>query len=245
MLAEFRAILDDLKKLNIFQFGSYISGSQYLGAYNLVKKYSSTKVKVLDWGTGSGHFSYFLLKQGHSVDAFTIEKECNLADHLIRSFPEKYKILLNQNPLSKLPYGDRTFDMVVSIGVLEHVRDTYNNEIQSLKEIRRILKTNGIFICYHFPNKYSWIEAISKYINSKYNHNFKFTKKDIKELNLKSDLELIEFRRYGIMPRNSFRIVPNYLFLAWLFNLSDNLLSLIFNPFCQNYYFVSRRKDNS
>lgn len=243
MLIEYKNIIDDLKKLDIYHFGSYISGSQYLKAYRLVNKYSGHRSKILDWGTGSGHFSYFLLSQGYSVNAFSIESESNLAEYLKKSYPGKYNILLNQDPISPLPFDDQIFDTVVSIGVLEHVRDTNNNEIQSLTEIRRVLKPNGIFLCYHFPNKYSWIEAVTKHLDSKYNHDFKYTKVDIKELNKKCNMELLEISRYGIMPRNSFRIAPNNILLTKVFNSIDNLLSVLLNPFCQNYYFVARRKD--
>jgi len=243
VLSEVKNIFDELKKNNIYHFGSYTSGSQYLYAYRLVGKYAKPGLKVLDWGTGSGHFSFFLLSQGYKVDAFTIEIECNLADHLEKIYPGNYNLHLNQDPLAPLPFDDKTFDMVVSIGVLEHVRDTNNNEIQSLNEIRRILKPQGIFVCYHFPNKYSWIEALTKHINSKYNHDYKYTAQDIKEMNKKCNMKLLEHGRYGIMPRNSFRGILNNLFITTIYNSFDYLFSKLLNPFCQNYYFVSRKPD--
>ena len=243
MLDEYKNIFDELNKHKIFHFGSYISGSQYLKAYNLVKKYTKPESTVLDWGTGSGHFSYFLLKQGFNVNAFTIEKESNLSAYLSTTFPGKYRILLNQDPLAALPFEDQTFDTVVSIGVLEHVRDTNNYEVNSLNEIRRILKPKGIFVCYHFPNKYSWIEAITKHLNSKYNHDFKYTPADIKKLNEKCNMQLIETGRYGMLPRNSFRVFPNNVLLTKFFNATDNFLSALLNPFCQNNYFVARRNE--
>lgn len=243
MLDEFKNIFNDLKKLNIYHFGSYLSASQYLLAYELVNKYLKPNSKALDWGTGSGHFSLFLLKQGYEVDAFTIEKECNLEEYLSKSFPQSYRIAKDQNPLSSLPFEDQSFDLVVSIGVLEHVRETNNNEINSLNEIRRVLKPEGIFICYHFPNKFSWIEAITKHLDSKHNHNFKYTSKDIIALNSECQIRLLDFRRYGILPRNSLRVLPNNLVLTKIINFTDTLLSILLNPFCQNYYFVSRKTD--
>lgn len=243
MLDEFKNIFDELNKHKIFHFGSYISGSQYIKAYSLVKKYTMPGWIVLDWGTGSGHFSYFLLKQGFNVNAFTIEKESNLSEYLSTTFPGMYRILLNQDPLADLPFKDQTFDSVVSIGVLEHVRDTNNNEVNALNEIRRILKPNGIFVCYHFPNKYSWIEAITKHLDSKHNHDFKYTTSDIKKLNEKCNMQLLETGRYGILPRNTFRVFPNNILLTKFFNAADNLLSALLNPFCQNHYFVARKNE--
>lgn len=243
MLIEYKNIFDKLNSKEIFHFRSYISGSQYLKAYELVKKYTKIQSNALDWGSGSGHFSYFLLKQGYNVTAFSIEQKINLADFLQYSFPGKYSVHLNQDPLAPLPFDDQIFDTVVSIGVLEHVRDTGNNEINSLTEIRRILKPNGIFVCYHFPNTFSWIEAITKHLDVKYNHTFKYNLNDIKTITAKCNLQLLEYARYGILPRNTFRRMPNNIFLTKLFNMIDSSLSFLLNPFCQNYFFVVKKTD--
>ena len=243
MLTEYKDTFDELNKKKIYHFASYISASQYSKAYDLVVKYGKRVSKVLDWGTGSGHFSYFLLTQGYDVTAFTIEDKNSNADDLQNSFTGKYKIFSNQSPVNPLPFDDESFDMIVSIGVLEHVRETGGTETNSLSEIRRILKPDGIFICYHFPNKYSWIESITKHLNKKHNHIYKYNYDEIKILTSNCNLELLEAVRYGIMPRNSFRFAPNSLVLTKLFNLFDYSLSTILNPFCQNYYFVARKAD--
>ena len=243
MLIEYKEIFDELNSKEVFHFGSYISGSQYLKAYELVKAYTKIHSNVLDWGSGSGHFSYFLLKQEYNVSAFTIEQKINLGDFLQVSFPDKYKALVNQDPLAPLPFDIETFDTVVSIGVLEHMRDTGNNEINSLNEIRRILKPNGVFVCYHFPNRFSWIETITKHLDSKYNHSFKYNLKDIKSLTTKCNLKLLEYGRYGILPRNTFRRWQNNILLTKLFNLIDSSLSFLLNPICQNFYFVAKKNE--
>ena len=118
MFTIYKNIFDELKNKEIYQFGSYISSSQYSKAYDLVRKYGKEKLNVLDWGTGSGHFSYFLLSQGFNVNAFTIDQECHLSGSLQNSYKEKYKLLVNQNPTKSLPFNDESFDLVVSIGVL-------------------------------------------------------------------------------------------------------------------------------
>lgn len=241
MFTIYKNIFDELKNKGVYHFASYISSSQYLKAYDLVRKYGKEKLNVLDTGTGSGHFSYFLLSQGYNVTAFTIEEQSFLADSLKASYKEKYKLIANQNPTKPLSFNDESFDMVVSIGVLEHVRETSNTEINSLSEIRRVLKPNGIFICYHFPNKYSWIESITKHLSSKHNHSFKFTNDDIIKMTDTCKLQLLEVKRYGIMPRNTFRFVPNNKLLTNIFNFVDSSLSILLSPFCQNYYFVAKK----
>lgn len=243
MLVEYKKIFDELNARQIYHFGSYISSSQYIRAYNLVRKYLKDGSLILDWGCGSGHFSYFLLNMDYDVSAFTIEDECYLSEHLYESFADRYSIIKGQNPLANLPYDDCSFDSVVSIGVLEHVRETGNTEINSLNEIKRVLKPGGHFICYHFPNKYSWIESIAKVMGKQYHHNFKYNKRNVNKLVEQSGLQLVEFKRYAFLPRNIFRNFPNRIFLADIFNFLDRVLSIVFNIFCQNNYFVARKSD--
>ena len=56
-------------------FSNLISGSQYWLAYEtFLKIYPQVnpKIRVLVWGCGSGHFSYFLLKSGFTTDSFNL-----------------------------------------------------------------------------------------------------------------------------------------------------------------------------
>ncbi len=241
MITAYKNIFDTLNAKQIFHFKNYISSSQYLRAYNLVKKYLADASSILDWGCGSGHFSYFLLNSGYNVSAFTIEAESYLSEYLFQSFPGKYSIIKAQNPLDSLPYDDQSFDAVVSIGVLEHVRESGNTELNSLSEINRVLKPGGYFICYHFPNKYSLIEAVSKIVTKRYHHNYKYTFNDVKTLIESSGLQLKEFKRYGLLPRNTLRILPNSVIMADIYNSIDNFLSSLVNILCQNSYFVAKK----
>ncbi|MDP4196307.1 MAG: class I SAM-dependent methyltransferase [Bacteroidota bacterium] len=235
------SIIEGLGSLGAFQFASYISGSQYIKAYDLVNKYVPNPSSALDWGTGSGHFSYFLLNSGHNVTGFSVEDECQFSGYLKDNFHNVYNLIVTHDS-TLLPFESNTFDLVVSIGVLEHVKETGGNELGSLEEIKRVLKPNGKFICYHFPNKFSWIESITQHLKNKHHHNYKYTKADIKHFLKETDLRLLEYGRYGFLPRLSFRFVPNNILSTKIFNIVDNLLSLIFNPFCQNNYFVAEKK---
>jgi ubiquinone/menaquinone biosynthesis C-methylase UbiE len=231
-----------LKELKVTQFESYISASQYLMSYTLMLRYAGPGSKILDWGTGTGHFSLFLLEQDFKVTGFSIENSFALAGYLKDNFTERYNAVSDPTAVKALPFTDNSFDIVSSIGVLEHVRETGGNETESLKEIKRILKPGGIFICYHLPNKYSWIEAISKRLDNKYHHRFKYSRSDVKSLFADARLEIEETNRYGILPRLMFRSLSDNITGANLYNTADKFLSRILNIFCQNHYIVGRNK---
>jgi cyclopropane fatty-acyl-phospholipid synthase-like methyltransferase len=234
-------MFDRLKKHGVTQFKSHLSASQYLLAYQLVARYAKPGEAVLDWGTGKGHFSFFLLEQGFQVVAFTLGKPSTLSECLSMEFPERYQLVADPQATQKLPFDDNIFDMVTSIGVLEHVRETGGNEIASLLEIERILKPGGIFLCYHFPNRYSWIEAIIKYIKNKYHHPYKYTRKEIENMLTATHLELVETKRYGLLPRLIFGKIPNHVWITNTFNALDRLLSKAIPLICQNHYFIAKK----
>ena len=101
-------------------------------------------------------------------------------------------MIVNPEGVTRLPFTDESFDAVFSIGVLEHVRETGGDEVDSLKEIKRVLKKDGYFICTHLPNKFSWIEFLTSFMKSKHHHEYKYSKSDIKRIVELSGFNLIE-----------------------------------------------------
>lgn len=241
-------ILQELVKLSgksigkeLTQFRSLAGAGQYQRLYNLCVKWIPEKSRVLDWGAGNGHFSYFLCKMGYKTTGFSME------DFLLRSGLKKFNYKFFKGKTSepvKLSFKDNSFDAVVSVGVLEHVREFGGNELKSLQEIKRILKPDGVFICYHLPNYYSLTELAAGTFTRKFIHAHRFTENDIRKLCKKAGLEIVEMGRYGILPRNSWGKFPalgNLKIMVLIWNLMDSVLSRLFSPICQNYFFVAKK----
>ena len=55
----------------MLQFGSLASAHQYLPLYRLWRRYVPVGARVLDWGAGNGHFSYFLVRSGYRATGFS------------------------------------------------------------------------------------------------------------------------------------------------------------------------------
>lgn len=109
-------------------------------------------IKILDWGGGKGYVTYFLYKAG--FDAVCYETD----DFGHRAIWEAFHLPTKTGKGISLPFKDETFDAVISFGVLEHVPYDY----ESLKEINRVLKPNGLFFCLNLPNKYGYMHQVAQ-----------------------------------------------------------------------------------
>lgn len=242
ILQELVCIQERDNECSLAQFESLVSANQYRLLYRIARKYVPIGIRVLDWGCGNGHFSYALLRLGYKAYGF------ELGDFPLRKYLSKDYEFTQADPMNPnvLPYPNDNFDAVFSVGVLEHVReDTRGTEEVSLREIFRVLKPGGYFICYHFPNLLSWIEGLTAVLPHKHHHSYRYTKRSIKELCQRTGYELQEMRRYGALPRNLWNSIPQRISRSQLvtdaWNTTDQIMSYPLSPFCQNYLFVAKK----
>ncbi|MBI5382485.1 MAG: class I SAM-dependent methyltransferase [Opitutae bacterium] len=239
-----KAIAD--ARYGLAQFRALATAHQYRWAYREVQGRVARDLRVLDWGCGNGHFTQFLWQAGYRVSAFAFGEATPLIADLLRLAPERvaYAAGTESDPV-RLPFDDRAFAAVVSVGVLEHVRETGGDESSSLREIHRVLADDGLFLCFHFPNRFSWIEGLTFFFRSRFHHRYRYTRADILRLARTTGFEVVQVRRYHAIPRNIFERLPESLRTSRRFtllvNAADALLRLVLHPFCQNYGFVLRK----
>jgi SAM-dependent methyltransferase len=102
---------------------------------------------ILDFGCGEGTMVYEILAKGYdNVQGFDVIDSLKLQRNEDRS-----RFAIDRS--GQLPYKDRTFDLIVSDQVFEHV----SNQEQSFRELYRILKPGGHAV-HIFPAKYQLIE---------------------------------------------------------------------------------------
>ena len=134
---------------------------------------------------------------------------------------------------------------MVSVGVLEHVKETGGDELASLREIGRTLRPGGSLICYHFPNRHSWIEWVAGHAGQ-HQHTYRYRRAEIERLVGESGLELRDVGRYGVLPRNALGRLQGILRrsagFARAYDVVDAVLAVVLVPLCQNYWFVACRR---
>lgn len=120
---------------------SYLIYLMHVATYNYALKYTSGKT-VLDFGCGTGYGTAIIADNCASICGVDISDEAvaysndkyrrdNLAFQTIRKIED-----------APLPFGDASFDVVLSFQVIEHIPDT----LTYLEEILRVLKPGGTFI---------------------------------------------------------------------------------------------------
>jgi len=106
----------------------------------LGKKVAS-KGKILDYGAGNGLYyplwqRLFPLADIYCCDISPVAREKFIQNYSFH--PEHYGLVVNK----RIPFNDDSFDLIVSIEVMEHAENLDN----FLKEAWRVLKVGGIFV---------------------------------------------------------------------------------------------------
>ena len=116
---------------------------EYLTAFSKTW-FKQNNIKMLDWGCGKGQVSYLCKKRDINITSCDIENASAGDSYFGQYTPiieySKIDVVPLKHPY-ELPFDGETFETVLSFGVLEHVP----NDIESLKEINRVLKNGGLF----------------------------------------------------------------------------------------------------
>tara|TARA_X000000950_G_C13920524_1_gene663122 strand:+ start:1038 stop:2021 length:984 start_codon:yes stop_codon:yes gene_type:complete len=118
-----------------------ISASRFWKATGLDKNNISNKL-FLDVGTGAGRFAEVVLNKGGTVVALDFSSSVDAAFSNLRHFKNFHIV---QADIYAIPFKYNTFDVIYSLGVLQH---TPNVEL-AFKSLPKFLKTSG-FLCTDF-----------------------------------------------------------------------------------------------
>ena len=195
-------------KINLSIF-NYCFLSYFYLLKEIKKNAVSAKGKLLDIGCGSSPFEMYFKKY--------------ITDYLRHEHPKCAKETIKYDYLSELPQvtaPNSSLDTIVSFSVLEHV----NEPFETLKEFKRILKPNGVFII-SVPQYWHLHEEPHDYL--------RFTKYILKDKITNLGFEILYMKELG----KSFALVGQAFCNALILIFDLNHVKNIFN-------FLSGKKSN-
>mgnify|MGYP001388435819 CR=1 FL=1 len=126
--------------------------------------------RVLEVGCGRGSLSAYFANNGY--DCTLLDKSGKVIDIAKESF---YKLGLESEfivgDVNNLPFEEETFDLITSIGLLEHFEDIK----KPIEEQVRVLSKGGVFTAYVVPEyknniqkDYNWINKILRHYSKSF-----------------------------------------------------------------------------
>jgi len=171
------------------------------------KDYLPQDGRILDWGCHHAPDSAMIrMSSGPNQPKIT---GCDFLE------PDRYKIFwdfsgieyIRLNHITRLPFEDNSFDCIVGSGALEHTARDY----ESLKELYRVLKTDGHLIITHLPNRFSYVEFAARHFRKSGFHRRLYSVSEISTLLKRSGFYPVKLRRHRILPTQSFSAVISVL----------------------------------
>lgn len=167
---------------------------------NLFSKYTPNGT-ILDFGAGSGHISLLLANMGYETKATDINNYAENGQNVYNkmmvedqlklwgAFSRCYNNLSFTHYKNVTPYKDGTFDAVMAYAVLEHVPVGLVSTV--LKELKRVLKPEGILYISRLPRRLSLSEFIARHLNMGY-HEKLYWDKEAQEVLTNSGFAIVE-----------------------------------------------------
>lgn len=118
--------------------------------------------KVLDIGCATGEHTKLFVRNNNKVVGIDIIDNRYKTDFKQRANYDNFQFVLIREG-KKLPFKDSTFDVVVSLDVIEHIE----NDLNFVKEIKRILRHKGtVFVA--TPNRNRLSIILQRFLGKKF-----------------------------------------------------------------------------
>jgi len=136
-----------------------------------VARYFTSQMKILDFGTGSGIFAALLSERSKEKKIFALDTRQNKSQKdenfknamaeqikLWRELKKNFPIFFQHYDGLNIPFPDHSFDIITAYAVIEHIAPEETNHV--LRELKRILKPNGLLFVFKMPRKLAYTEHL-------------------------------------------------------------------------------------
>lgn len=236
-------------RTHVEQYRSLLRLGQEHYPYRKALQLAKGGQRLLDWGCGNGHLSYFLSRNGFAVDAYdaTVGNFSGATSPPLLQDVPGVRFTLGRDPV-RLPYESETFDLIFCGGVLEHVHEFGGDQVRSIRELERVLRPGGRLWVYHLPNRFSWNENARALLNrlalgDHPIHSAQYSRGDFERLLDGTRLVIEEADRYHFLPRIALERLPvaDWPLFCSMFDAVDDALSFLLGPIAQNWSFITRK----
>ncbi len=128
---------------------------EFLTSLNYILEAIPLKYKVLDVCAGVGAYAFDLASRGYDVTAGDIVENHVYAMQKINDEKKLLNKVLKTDVLDLSQFADNSFDAVLCMGALYHLRKVEDRK-RAISECLRVLKPNGIFVAAYI-NRYAKI----------------------------------------------------------------------------------------
>lgn len=220
-----------------YHITSDLNWLRYLNQVEVLNKIIPPQSKVLDLGCGLGFTTALLASSCKDVSIVGVDK----VEHSPWKELKKFGCDFCVCDATSLPFLTKSFEVIASFGVMEHI----DSEMKFLREINRCLQNGGYNILFQLPNKYSFMEYMSKKMDI-WHHERTYSGDDIKELIRVCGFVTICIAREHVIPAQVNRISRTF---GNLFDKNHRELSrldtiLCKTPLCffsQDYMLISKK----
>lgn len=222
-------------------YDEHLKLTEYQSSYKYFKQRYPQGLKILEAGCGLGRWAIRLAQDGHDVTGIEVEEE---ALWRIRHETFLTGLSLVVGDIFEMGFKDKSFDVVLSLGVLEHF-EKKDVQKQAILEHVRVLKDDGAFFVtvpylnllrfmIHIPIL-SVIRLVSLLIGRKtYFTEYRYTRDEFKRILLDCGLEVTDTLFDDFQPPYSMGLTVGFpfkkLFLAKTGNFRLNLAGRMLTP---------------
>ncbi len=126
-------------------------------ADTILKEFGASPKKILDIGCGAGFLSNYLSGLGHEVFGIDLSEE---SLKIARKYDATKKVNYQFGDAYKLPFPDKSFDVVCAMDFLEHVEEPH----KVILEASRVLKPGGLFYFHTFNRNFLSYILVIKFV---------------------------------------------------------------------------------
>jgi SAM-dependent methyltransferase len=198
---------------------------------------------IVDWGGLYGHVTAILRALGYTrAHNYILGEGPAYSDFRIRlALPT----ICGTDP-NRLALDESSVDVLVSSGVLEHVgADGPGDEATALRDIHRVLRPGGWFVCWNLPNEWSLTELLAK-ASGRYHHPRCYDRLRIGRALGAAGFNVVAAEKHTLLPGTLMRRLEWLGSPAQRFALDDALSRLpVVRTFARDWIVLARRPGDS